>query len=48
MIIRGSKLADRIASAPVGDSDSVVICPLPDLENLRKTSDASLARPIRE
>lgn len=42
MIIRGSKLADRIASAPVGDADSVVICPLPDLENLRKTSDASL------
>ncbi len=42
MIIRGSQLAAQISTAPSGKLDPLVICPLPDLEKLRKTSDASL------
>lgn len=42
MIVRGSLLADRIATAPAGFADPLVICPLPDLEKLRNTSNASL------
>ena len=42
MIVRGSVLAERIAIAPDGDQDPLVICPPPDLKKLRNTSDASL------
>ena len=42
MIIRGSQLAECISTAPSGKLDALVVCPLPSLERLRKTSDASL------
>ncbi len=42
MIIRGRQLADWISTKPSDATDPLVICPLPDIGNLRETSDASL------
>lgn len=42
MIIRGSQLADLISTTRSDELDPLRISPLPDLEKLRSTSDASL------
>jgi dCTP deaminase len=42
LIIRGSQLADWITADPAGKPDPLVVCPLPEIEKLRRSSDASL------